>query len=644
MTLPIKRITFYKHGLGFFERKGEVTEQILKLEFPRNAMDDILKSLVVISQNGQVLGLEFETPADRNPNVSQQPLELSGEQSLTDLLTAFRGRMVRVSAGSSTLEGQLVGSELEESDHLKRGKVSVYLPERKTVQMLRVNQIESIELLDGASGDLEFFLRRMAKDEERSTALLRLSALKASEGKHDLSISYIAPAPAWRVSYRLLAIDLESPDAGEILLQGWGLFDNTLGEDLDNVQLSLVAGMPVSFRYALHHPNTPERPLVEDEERTVDSPVMFAAAAPAGGMDWMEQEKERGITIASAPKRMRAKELAKETERSTESVASGTERGALFAYNIEHLVSVGRGQSAMVPIVSKRMKGRRELLFNERKHAKHPVASLRFKNETGLSLERGPVTVLENSDYAGEAVLDFSPAGAEIIVAFAVELGIQIRAQVKSETRTAKLSLHPGYLLIQDYHIQRTTYEIQNNTAKTSEITLEHNRRASYEFFEGEDPVEATQEFGRWRVQSNAQSQTTFEVSERAEQSRREEISRLQMKTLEHYLRHQYLDDETFNKLKGILELYDSKRNLEDETRKLEETRKQIYTRQTQIQGNLTPLSDKGEEGRLRSRLVTELGKLEDSLEQLGKSEQAMKTSQSALEEQIGKVLGGLKP
>jgi hypothetical protein len=282
------------------------------------------------------------------------------------------------------------------------------------------------------------------------------------------------------------------------------------------------------------------------------------------------------------------------------------------------------------------------LLFNERKQAKNPVASLRFKNATGLSLERGPVTVLEDGDYAGEAVLDFSPATSEIIVAFAVELGIQIRTQVRGETHTAKLSLQPGYLLIQEYHVQRTKYDIQNNTVKACEIIIEHNRRAGYELFEGETPVESTSEFARWRVQSNAQSQKVFEVAERTEQSRREEISRLQLKTLEHYLRQKYLDNATFDKLKGILELYDNKQTLEDNKRKLEQSRTQIYTRQTQIQGNLAPLANTGEEGRLRARLVTELGKLEDTLAQLASSEKELEERLEALEKQINSELEGL--
>lgn len=639
MNLPIRRVTFYKHGLGFFERQGQVSEQTLKLEFPKTSMDDILKSLVAISQNGQVLGLEFETPPDRNPAVSRKLLELSRDHSLTDLLAALRGRTVRVSTSSEKLEGQVVGSELEESEHLRRSKLSIYVSESKTLRVLELGQIEKLVLLDGASGDLEFFLKHSSQDEETSTATLRLS-----EGKHDLSVSYIAPAPAWRVSYRLLAIDkTETPDPNEreILLQGWGLFDNTLGEDLNNVELSLMAGMPVSFRYALHQPNTPERPLVEDDERTVNAPIAFdgavALAAPAGGA---YEERARGITIAAAPKLAKARaKLEQDLERSTETAATGAERGALFAYNIEHPVSVGRGQSAMVPIANQRLQGRRELLFNERKQAKNPVASLRFKNDTGLSLERGPITVLEDSNYAGEAVLDFSPAGAEVIVAFAVELGIQIRTQVRGETHTAKLSLNPGYLLIQEYHIQRTRYEIQNNTAKSCEIVIEHNRRAHYELFEGESPIESTSEYARWRVQSDAQSQKVFEVAERTEQSSREDISRLQMKTLEHYLRHSYLDQHTFDKLKGLLEHYDRKTELEDARRKLGETREQIYKRQTQIQGNLTPLSNTGEEGRLRARLVAELDKLEDSLAQLANFEAELDQGLGATEKEIESAL-----
>src|SRR4029078_737508 len=97
--------------------------------------------------------------------------------------------------------------------------------------------------------------------------------------------------------------------------------------------------------------------------------------------------------------------------------------------------------SVSVTIGGHRLKGRRELLYNGQKLPKHPVASLRLRNETGLTLERGPVTVLEQGDYAGEAGLPFTRAGGELIVPFAVELGINIQEEHSSERQTRGISV-----------------------------------------------------------------------------------------------------------------------------------------------------------------------------------------------------------
>ena len=42
--LPIRRMLVYRHGVGYFERRGSITGAELRLNFPRAAMDDILKA------------------------------------------------------------------------------------------------------------------------------------------------------------------------------------------------------------------------------------------------------------------------------------------------------------------------------------------------------------------------------------------------------------------------------------------------------------------------------------------------------------------------------------------------------------------------------------------------------------------------
>ena len=69
--------------------------------------------------------------------------------------------------------------------------------------------------------------------------------------------------------------------------------------------------------------------------------------------------------------------------------------GDLFEYEIEHPVTIRRNQSALVPIVLRPFEGRPVLLYNKPARAENPMRCVEFRNTTGLTLEGGPVTVLE---------------------------------------------------------------------------------------------------------------------------------------------------------------------------------------------------------------------------------------------------------
>ena len=95
--LPIRRMILYKHGVGYFERRGTVGGTALRLSFPREAMDDVLKSLIALDMGaGQVHGVDFETPEDRAAQIARGSINLSDDRSLLDLLRDLRGRRVRL--------------------------------------------------------------------------------------------------------------------------------------------------------------------------------------------------------------------------------------------------------------------------------------------------------------------------------------------------------------------------------------------------------------------------------------------------------------------------------------------------------------------------------------------------------------------
>ncbi len=674
MSLPISRITIYKHGVGYFERRGPLSGESLRLTFAREAMDDVLKSLVALDLGaGQVQSVDFETPEDRAAVLARGSIHLSDSQSMLDLLRDLRGRRARLSldaAGQSTLEGLIVGVDYEREEPLLRATVSIYDAEARQVRSLPLAGLARVDLLDdAAAADLSYFLKAAQSEEDRRSATIHLSP-----GEHDLLVGYIAPAPAWRVSYRLLFENEElrtqneenpsgsgSSDGGAdansqfsilnssfCLLQGWGIFDNQLDEDLEGVELTLVAGMPISFRYRLYEPRTPERPLVEDEERTVGAPIFFdqmPQAPPAAEMMALGAAMPAPMAApAPAPKMAaRARMSARDMEESVEVSAMGDDRGALFAYKVGHPVSVARGQSAMVPIVSRRMPARRDLLYNQAKLPAHPVASLRLKNETGLTLERGPVTVLDDGDYAGEAVLPFTRAGGELIVPYAVELGINVSERSRSERQLHAVRLRGEYAVYEEYDLRVRSYDLASSLDQPAEVMIEQVRLAHYDLADTRAPDEESAEFARWRVACPAHGRSGFVVTERRLVSRQEQVRSLNGARLRDLLRDGLIDQATLQFLEGVLDLYRQIDEAQGQLRQIDQEREAIYKQQRQIQGNLQPLGREGDEGGLRKRYVATLGQLEDALAALASREEGLRQQIKKLEEQVAGQLARTK-
>jgi hypothetical protein len=661
MSLPISRITIYKHGVGYFERRGPHSGESLQLTFAREAMDDVLKSLVALDLGaGQVQSVDFETPEDRAAVRERGSIHLSDTQSLLDLLRDLRGRRARLLLDNeSGVEGLVVGVDYEQDEPLLRATVSIYDAESRQVRTLPLSELSRVELLDdAAAADLGYFLKTAQREEERRSATIHLSP-----GDHDLLVGYIAPAPAWRVSYRLLFEDDRPPttDDGQavaseggavaaepvvggpssvVLLQGWGIFDNQLDEDLEGVELTLVAGMPISFRYRLYEPRTPQRPLVEDEERTVSAPIFFDAAPPAppaAEMMALGAAMPASMTMAAPAGKMagRARMTARDVEESVEISAVGDERGALFAYRVGHPVSVARGQSAMVPIVSRRLPARRDLLYNQAKLPAHPVASLRLTNETGLTLERGPVTVLDEGDYAGEAVLPFTRAGGALIVPYAVELGITVSEHSRSERRLHAVRIRGEYAVYEEYDLRIRGYDLVSGLEAPAEVMIEQARLAHYDLADTRAPDEESVGFARWRVACPAHGRSSFVVTERRLVSRQEQVRSLSGARLRDLLRDGLIDAETATFLEGVLDLYRHIDEAQALLRQIDQEREGIYKQQRQIQGNLQPLGREGDEGALRQRYVATLGQLEDALAAAASSEEGLRRRIAQLEEQV---------
>ncbi|MEZ4670106.1 MAG: hypothetical protein R3E39_19550 [Anaerolineae bacterium] len=655
-SLPVREMVLYKHGVGFFVREGALEGENVALTFRHDEINDVLKSLAVFDKaGGQVLGIHYQTPMDIEARLASSSIRLSDSASLRDLLVGLRGRQVKLEVGGDNptfFSGRMLGVDdfTEEQEYIRsrERRVSLLVDGRGVVTFDWLT-VRAVQILDAqAEHDLTYFLDTSMSEDARRTVNVRLSS-----GAHDLAVYYVAPSPTWRVSYRLVAEADEGGQSGKALLQGWGLFDNRLEEDLDNVQVTLVAGQPISFIYDLYASRIPARPTVQDEARVAPGPVEYAGLHDMPFEDVEDEERVRGIAIGARRAAPQFSSPLNPMEHvrtrpgmyvggSAPPAAQAKEAGEFFQYIVTAPVSVKRGESALVPIIGSEIKYERELLYNGAKLPTHPVVAMRFSNTTGLTLERGPVTVVEDGDYKGEAIIPFTKDGSEVYVPFAVELGVRVTEEYNREAVTTGLRIEKAMFAYEQYDTLSTTYVMDNATAKPLTITIEAPINSNWELVDTPLPDAETATERRWRVNLPARSKTRFIAKQRIRTLQHQEVRKLEYKQLQTIIQNGWLSDLITGELSTMLEQASNIQSAAAQQVSLDAERAKIYTQQEQLRANLAALQNNRDEGSLRKRMLSQLEASQNRLEAIEREVNDLTRQIVEAEQKIKDIIAGL--
>jgi hypothetical protein len=277
--IPVKRVVLYKNGVGYFEHQGPVQgKQDVTVTFSSGQLNDVLKSLTVLDLNGgriTSIGYDASLPSERKLNELRLPVGEKG--SLTDFLAAMRGARLEVRNGGLPLTGRLVSVERKTRSGsgatLEVDYVSI-LTDSGELRTAEVSPAFSVRLLEnGLAGKLGKYLDVLSSDRAADERKVLISADGA--GARNLFVSYISEVPVWKATYRIVL-------GPKPLLQGWAIVDNTVGQDWEDVSLSLVAGAPQSFVQNLSQPQYARRPVVALAETVNRAPQTFESGVVSG--------------------------------------------------------------------------------------------------------------------------------------------------------------------------------------------------------------------------------------------------------------------------------------------------------------------------------------------------------------------------
>ncbi len=526
--LRVTRVALFSSGVGYFECSGTVqNSDTAELAFRTAQINDILKSLVLQDfDGGTIAAVSYASQDPLEKALQSFGVDISGKPTLGQLLDQLRGERVEVS-GTRAVTGVILGVEQE---HFAAGEAVVErdilnLLTEAGLQQLRLSEVQGIKLTnEKVDAELRNALRTLAgsHDADKKSVVLQFDG----NGTRRVRASYLLEAPLWKTSYRLVLSRDEQP-----FLQGWATVENATEEDWKDVQLSLISGRPISFTMDLYTPIYVPRPQVELELyaslRPPELEAGFAGekllADAATALEERAKAPAAPMTAARAFRRGPADDKRRaeadgdgvmDLGRSgVASIAAAQDAGELFEYAIRTPVSIPRRHSAMLPIVNDEIDGEKLSIYNPATHPKHPLNGLQLTNTSGLHLMQGPVTLFDGNVYAGDARLpDLSP-GETRLVAYALDLQMDVLSESSSHPdELVSLRIVKGTLWHRHKYVDDRTYTIRNKDDAERTLLIEQPYNNDWTLIEPKEPFERTENLLRFKVAVPAGKTATHRV------------------------------------------------------------------------------------------------------------------------------------
>lgn len=327
-------------------------------------------------------------------------------------------------------------------------------------------------------------------------------------------------------------------------------------------------------------------------------------------------------------------------------VAQTRERqvGDLFEYAIEAPVSVGRNQSALVPILLKPFAGKSVLLYQKQARAENPMRCVEFENTTGLTLEGGPMTVLDSGSYVGEAMLDTMVPKETRLIGYCVELAVRVLDNVESDNqRVSRVRIKQGTMTAYYGQVQKTVYAFASKSDKEQVLYLDHPRPAEWKLVDSPTPHEITENYWRFRFALPPNAATKFTIVIERPLSQAYRLIDSSESQFTSWVQLGYLDAKTEKVIRASFAIRAKMAGFEQQIRDLDAERTRIGAEQERIRANLVPLGERSSEKELRERYIRTLTTQEDRIVAIAGERTKASELLTAARKELEDSLNGLK-
>ena len=493
------------------------------------------------------------------------------------------------------------------------------------MQSVWLSDVRALELEDAElSNQLRSYLEILAEGRQDVTREITVYPAAAAA---PVNVAYVQQFPVWKTSYRL---DLAASGSR---IQGWSQIDNPTGETWDNVDLTLISGMPTSFIMDLYEPLYTSRETVPVPTSVAAAPRQYevalntveARAAPNSVVETVEvqpfaeraQAPGQGRGSGGGVFRVAPQDALRPQTVDSNQTAEAARVQDYFEYRFPSPVHLAARQSALLPFLNKPIKVERLSIFKSGVDRDHPLNGALIENNAEVPLEAGPVTFFQDGRYAGETVIGYLSRGEERLVSYGIDYDVQADTQRASLPEvTTRMTASRGVVTLHRESAQTTSYKFRNKGQEAKTVILEHPRDPQKTLKELK-PDEATATFYRFRITVAPGQEIDFPVAETLFRQSAVAVRTLDRPTFELVFSGSAVPSELRSRIEEIMRARERLADLQGQSASTENSTKSIFADQDRLRQNLMALGDSREERELRQRYLAELQLQEQQIKDL---------------------------
>jgi hypothetical protein len=298
--------------------------------------------------------------------------------------------------------------------------------------------------------------------------------------------------------------------------------------------------------------------------------------------------------------------------------AEAQDLGDYFEYNLKQSITIGKNQSALVPILQARIEAEKVTLWSG--NGQPPLRALWIKNASGQTLDSGTFNIVDSGTFAGEGLIETVHPDERRLLSYAADTAVRVTSESEYKDQpVSRIQILKGVMFISREHRNKVKYTVRNADTAARQVVIEHPVREGWKLVEANKPEETSASHYRFRVAVEPSKTSELSVEEVHSDTTTSALTDLTDHQVEVLVAENNITPELQAAFRRVLDqknkISDLQSQIDSRTKELDE----INRDQARIRENMKALKGTAEEKALLLRYTKQLDSQEDRLATLHK-------------------------